>query len=120
MKNKDLEYFRKILDRWLDDLFKQADATITELHELTVKAIDPLDQASLESTGSFNLRIRERESRLIGKINQSLARIEDGTFGICDMCGEKISLQRLKARPVTTFCIDCKKIMEAHEETIGV
>jgi len=120
MKNKDLEYFRKILHRWLDDLFKQADATVTELQESTVKAIDPLDQASLESTGSFNLRIRERESRLIGKINQSLARIEEGTFGICDMCGEEISIQRLKARPVTNFCITCKNKMEELEETIGM
>ena len=120
MKNKDLEYFRKILDRWLDDLFKQADVTVTELQASTVKAVDLLDQASLESTRSFNLRIRDRESRLIGKINQSLARIEEGTFGICDMCGKKISIQRLKTRPVTNFCITCKNKMEELEETIGM
>ena len=120
MKNKDLEYFRKILVRWQEDLYKQADATVTDLQEPTVKAIDPADQASLQATIDFMLRIRDRESRLIGKINQSLARIEEGTFGICDMCGEKISIQRLKARPVTNFCITCKNKMEALEETIGM
>ena len=120
MKNKDLEYFCKMLTRWRDDLYKQADATFTNLKEPTVKEIDPLDQASLEATRDFTLRIRDRESRLIGKINQSLARIEEGTFGICDMCGEEISIRRLKARPVTNFCITCKTKMEALEETIGM
>jgi DnaK suppressor protein len=120
MKNKDLEYFRKMLIRWREDLYKQADVTVTDLQEPTVKAIDPVDQASLGATRDFTLRIRDRESRLIGKINQSLARIEEGTFGICDMCGEKISIQRLKARPVTNFCITCKNKMEALEETIGM
>ena len=120
MKNKDLEYFRKMLTRWQEDLYKQADVTVTDLQEPTVKAIDHVDQASLQATRDFTLRIRDRESRLIGKINQSLARIEEGTFGICDMCGEKISLQRLKARPVTNFCITCKNKTEALEEKIGM
>ena len=120
MKNRGFEYFRKILIRWQEDLYKQADVTITDLQEPTVKAIDHVDQASLQATRDFTLRIRDRESRLIGKINQSLARIEECTFGICDMCGEKISLQRLKARPVTTFCITCKNKIEALEETISM
>jgi DnaK suppressor protein len=120
MKNKDWEYFRKMLTRWQEDLYKQADVTVTNLQEPNVKAIDPVDQASLQATRDFTLRIRDRESRLIGKINQSLARIEEGTFGICDMCGEEISIQRLKARPVTNFCITCKNKMEALEETIGM
>ena len=120
MKNKDLEYFCKILTRLQEDLYKQADVTFTDLQEPTVKAIDPVDQASLEATRGFTLRIRDRESRLIGKINQSLARIEEGIFGICDMCDEEISVQRLKARPVTNFCITCKNKMEALEETIGL
>jgi DnaK suppressor protein len=118
MRNKDLEYFRKMMTRWQEDLYKQSDVTFTDLQEPTVKAIDPVDRASLEATRDFTLRIRNRESRLIGKINQSLARIEEGTFGICDMCGKKISIQRLKARPVTNFCITCKNKMEELEETI--
>jgi DnaK suppressor protein len=120
MKNKDLEYFRKMMTHWQEDLYKQSDVTFTDLQEPTVKAIDPVDRASLEATRDFTLRIRNRESRLIGKINQSLARIEEGTFGICGMCGKKISIQRLKARPVTNFCITCKNEMEALEETIGM
>ena len=120
MKKKDLEYFRKVLVRRQRDLYKQADVANTDLQEPTVKAIDPVDQASLQTTRDFTLRIKVRESRLIGKINQSLARIEAGTFGICDMCGEEISIQRLKARPVTNFCIICKNKMEALEETIGM
>jgi DnaK suppressor protein len=118
MKNKDLAYFRKMLIRWREDLYKQAAVTVTDLQEATVKAIDPADQASYEETLGFALRLRDRESRLIRKINESLVRIEEGTFGICDMCGENISLQRLKARPVTNFCITCKNKMEALEETI--
>ena len=120
MKNEELKYFRKMLTRWQEDLYKQADVTFTDLQEPTVKAIDLVDQASLGATREFTLRIRDRESRLIGKIDQSLARIEEGTFGICDMCGEKISLQRLKARPVTNFCITCKNKMEELEETMGM
>ncbi len=120
MKNKDLEYFRKMLTCWQEDLYKQADVTVADLQKPTVKAIDPVDQASLQTTRDFTLRIKVREGRLIGKINQSLSRIEEGTFGICDMCGEEISIQRLKARPVTNFCITCKNKMEALEETIGM
>ena len=120
MKNKDLEYFCTMLTRLQEDLCKQADVTFTDLREPTVKAIDPVDQAYLEETRAFTLRIRDRESRLIGKINQSLARIEEGTFGICDMCGEEISIKRLEARPVKNFCITCKNKMEALEETIGM
>ena len=120
MKNKELKYFRNILTRRQKDLYKQADVTVTDLQEPTVREIDLVDRASLEATRAFTLRIRDRESRLIGKINQSLARIEEGTFGICDMCDEDISIKRLKARPVTKFCITCKNKMEALEETIGM
>ena len=120
MKNKDLEYFRKKLTRWQEDLYKQADDTFTDLQESTFETIDPVDQASFEATRDFTLRIRDRESKLIEKISQSLMRIEEGTFGICDMCGEEISIQRLKARPVTNFCISCKTKMESLEEIIGM
>ena len=109
-----------MLTRWQEDLYKHADVTVTDFQEPTVKEIDPVDRASLEAARTFTLRIRDRESRLIDKINQSLARIEEGTFGICYMCGEEISIQRLKARPVTNFCITCKNKMETLEETIGM
>jgi DnaK suppressor protein len=81
---------------------------------------DPTDRASLESDRNFMLRIRDRESKLIKKIKKALARIENGTFGICEKCGEDISKERLKARPVTTQCIDCKTKEEAFEKALGL
>jgi DnaK suppressor protein len=80
---------------------------------------DPTDRASLESDRNFMLRIRGRERKLILKIEEALERIEDGSFGTCEKCGEDISEQRLKARPVTTLCIDCKKREEALEKARG-
>jgi len=81
---------------------------------------DPTDRATMESDRNFELRIRDRERKLIGKIKDALERIEDGSFGICEECGEDISEQRLKARPVTTYCIDCKTNQEKDERVKGV
>ncbi|MGD9124084.1 MAG: TraR/DksA C4-type zinc finger protein, partial [Desulfarculaceae bacterium] len=74
---------------------------------------------ALESDRNFLLRIRDRERKLISKIQDALARIDDGTYGICEVCGEDISSERLKARPVTTLCINCKKRQEAQEKARG-
>ena len=115
MQPEDKKYFQGTLTCWLEDLLKQGNNTITDLLDSTIKAVDLVDQASLETDRDFRLRIRDRESRLIGKIKQSLGRIEEGTFGICEACGEEISLERLKARPVATYCITCKSKMEALE-----
>ena len=79
-----------------------------------------IDQATHEADRTLRLRMRDRENKLIRKIYQSLARFEDGTFGVCEVCGEDISIKRLKARPVTTYCIACKNKMEALEEAVGV
>jgi len=119
MKRRDREYFRSLLANRLEELLKQADDTVADLIRSTDRAIDLVDQASLDTERSFRLRIRDRESRLISKIRQALARIEDGTFGICEVCGEDIALARLKARPVTTFCIGCKNQMETLERLTG-
>jgi DnaK suppressor protein len=80
---------------------------------------DPTDRASLESDRNFMLRIRDRERKLIVKIGEALARIENGEFGICESCGEEISEERLRARPVTTLCIDCKTREEELEKSRG-
>ena len=74
----------------------------------------------MESDRNFTLRIRDRERKLIGKIREALERIDEGTFGTCDDCGEDISVKRLKARPVTTQCIDCKTEEEARENALGI
>jgi DnaK suppressor protein len=81
---------------------------------------DPTDRASLESDRNFMLRIRDRENKLIKKIRKALERIEEGTFGLCETCGEEIGIERIRARPVTTQCIACKTKAEAREKALGL
>ena len=81
---------------------------------------DPNDRATIESGRSFELRIRDRERKLLSKIDEAIARIDDGSYGICEDCDEEIGLKRLEARPVTTLCIDCKTIQETKEKSKGL
>ena len=120
MNKKDIEYFKKLLSKQLEELLEQADDTVSGMTEPKENFPDPTDRASLEADRNFMLRIRDRESKLIKKIKNAMERIENGTFGICESCGENISLKRLKARPVTTQCIDCKKKEEALEKALGL
>lgn len=120
LTEKSLEYFRKSLGAWLDELLSEANRTVTGMTEEKANLPDPSDRATLESDRNFTLRIRDRERKLIGKIKEALERIETGTYGICEECGEYISEERLKARPVTTLCIDCKKRQENDERIRGV
>jgi DnaK suppressor protein len=120
MKKKDINYFKKLLDQQLQELLNQADNTVSGMTAPKENFPDPTDRASLEADRNFMLRIRDRESKLIKKIKKALERIEDGTFGICETCGEDISIKRLKARPVTTLCIDCKTKEEALEKALGL
>jgi DnaK suppressor protein len=116
--NKDrLDYFKEFLTNQRDALVSEAMKTVEDMSDEEETFPDPTDRASLESDRNFLLRIRDRERKLIVKINEALARIEDGTFGICEMCGDDISDERLKARPVTTLCIDCKTEEEEKEKT---
>ena len=87
MKNYDLEYFRGILTQSLDDLLKKGDEEACLLRETAVDSSDFMDQATMEADRSFRLRMRDRENKLILKINQALRRIEEGTFGTCEVCG---------------------------------
>jgi DnaK suppressor protein len=120
MKKKDIDYFKDLLDRQLEELLSQADDTVSDMTEPNDNFPDPTDRASLESDRNFMLRIRDRENKLIKKIKKALERIENGTFGICETCGESISIKRLQARPVTTQCIDCKTKGEALEKALGI
>ena len=120
MKKKDLEYFRKLLTKRLEDLLSQADTTVSGMIAPKENFPDPTDRASLESERNFMLRIRDRENKLIKKIKKALDRMETSTFGICESCGDDISIERLKARPVTTQCIDCKTKEEAEEKALGL
>lgn len=120
MKKKDVEYFKELLAVKLEELLNQAGDTVSGMAALKENFPDPADRASLESDQSFMLRIRAREGRLIDKIRSALARVENTTFGICEKCGEEISIERLKARPVTTQCIECKTKEEVLEKTLGL
>ena len=115
MTKTQLERFRKLLAKWLDQLNEEQKETVNEItHDDEVYA-DWTDVATAETDKAMQLRIRDRERMLMGKIEEALKRIEEGTFGECERCGEQIAGSRLKARPVTTLCIDCKSEMEGTE-----
>ena len=120
MRKKDIDYFKKLLTNQLEELLEQADDTVSGMTSPKENFPDPTDRASLEADRNFLLRIRDRESKLIKKIKKTLERIENGTFGICESCGENISAKRIKARPVTTQCIECKTKEEALEKALGI
>jgi DnaK suppressor protein len=120
MKKKDKEFFKEYLSERLEDLLNQADNTVSGMTETKENFPDPTDRAALEADRNFMLRIRDREAKLIKKVKSALERIENDTYGICDSCGEDITLKRLKARPVTTQCIDCKSKEEALEKALGL
>jgi len=116
------------MDRKISDIKKKLEdqraELLAEAGETIVDGLKPDkenyadlgDQASAESDRNLLLRLRGREQRLLKKIDEALKRIEDGTFGICETCGEKIAVKRLQARPVTTLCIDCKTVQEEEEK----
>jgi DnaK suppressor protein len=120
MKKKDKEDFKELLTNWLEELLSQADNTVSGMTAPKENFPDPTDRAALEADRNFMLRIRDRESKLIKKIKQALGRIENDTYGICETCGEEITVKRLKARPVTSQCIDCKSKEEALEKALGI
>jgi DnaK suppressor protein len=116
MNKKKLEEFQGLLQEQMDQLLHDAGKTVSEMTDEKTNFPDPTDRASLESDRNFELRIRDRERRLIGKIREALDRIEAGGFGECEDCGDQIGAARLKARPVTTLCIECKTEQERQEK----
>jgi len=120
MQKKSKDNFKKHLTERLEDLLNQAGDTVSGMTETKENFPDPSDRAALEADRNFMLRIRDREAKLIKKIKAALERIENDTYGICESCGEDISIKRLKARPVTTQCIDCKSKEEALEKALGL
>ena len=118
---KNRKFFERLLKEQLENLLKKnIDQPVSTLVEVPGQAPDFTDQATFESDMDLNIHMKERDSKLIFKIKDALERIKDGTFGFCEVCGEKISDERLKARPVTTVCIDCKKKQETQEKLRGV
>jgi DnaK suppressor protein len=117
MNKKDLAYFRNKLEDMSSNILTEAEKTISDMTDHTDNYPDPTDRASAESDRSFELRIRDRERKLLNKIKEAIERIDNGSYGICDDCGDDIAKERLDARPVTTYCIDCKTRQEQEEKS---
>ena len=114
MDERHIEFFRNLLNLRMQDLRSEAGKTVEDM-DSEENFPDPTDRASLESNRNSVLRIRDRERKLIFKIQEALQRLDDGEYGICEQCGEEIGIERLKARPVTTLCIRCKSDQESEE-----
>jgi DnaK suppressor protein len=119
LKQEKMETYKALLTQKINELLSEAGKTVTEMTNGKENYPDPNDRASLESDRNFELRIRDRERKLIMKMQEAIKRIDDGVFGICDVCGGPISEKRLMARPVTTLCIDCKTKQEKMEKLKG-
>jgi DnaK suppressor protein len=112
----ELMAFRDLLEQQLDELERRAGGTVSDLLLQSIGAADFMDLAAMDADRGWTLRIRDRESKLIRKIRQALRRIQEGTYGECEECGEDIHIARLQARPVTTYCIHCKTKLESLEK----
>jgi DnaK suppressor protein len=119
LKQGKMETYKALLTQKINELLSEAGKTVSEMTNGKENYPDPNDRASLESDRNFELRIRDRERKLIMKMQEAIKRIEDGVFGICEVCGGPISEKRLMARPVTTLCIDCKTKQEKMEKLKG-
>jgi len=118
-KQEKMKAYKTMLQQKINELLSEAGKTVSEMTNGKENYPDPNDRASLESDRNFELRIRDRERKLILKMQEAIKRIDDGTFGICEVCGGPISEKRLMARPVTTLCIDCKTKQEKMEKLKG-
>ncbi len=119
MNNAQIEHFNKILNNWKTELMTEVDRTVHHMQDDAANFPDPNDRASQESEFSLELRTRDRERRLIKKIDESLEAIETGDYGFCESCGIDIGVRRLEARPTAVLCIDCKTLDEIREKQMG-
>ena len=116
MNERQREYFRQKLLRWKDEILREARETLLHLQNENENHPDLADRASSETDRSIELRARDRQRKLIAKIDAALARIEDGTYGYCEETGEPIALRRLEARPIATLSIDAQERHERKEK----
>jgi DnaK suppressor protein len=117
MRQRELTLFRHLLEIRRREILSEAERAVGSMNSKPEEGFaDPTDRATLESDRNFQLRLRDRERKLLSKIDEAVARIDDGNYGRCDECGGEIGIERLRARPVTTFCIACKSDQEAREQ----
>jgi len=113
------EHFREILTAWKRDLMEEVDRTVHHMQDDASNFPDPNDRATQESEFSIELRTRDRERKLIKKIDESLELLDEGEYGFCEACGVEIGIRRLEARPTASLCIDCKTLDEIRERQRG-
>ena len=116
MNDKQLAHIEKILLAWRQSLMEEVDRTVMHMKDEAANFPDPSDRASQEEEFSLELRTRDRERKLIKKIEDALERLREDDFGYCEACGIEIGLRRLEARPTATLCIDCKTLSEIKEK----
>jgi DnaK suppressor protein len=119
MNSDQVDHFKNILTLWKDELMGEVDRTVHHMQDEASNFPDPTDRASQEADFSLELRTRDRERKLIKKIDESLAMLDSGDYGYCDSCGIDITIKRLEARPTATQCIDCKSLDEIREKQKG-
>ena len=119
MNAEQLEHFKKILDAWRVQLREEVDRTVTHMQDEAANFPDPVDRAAQEEEFSLELRTRDRERKLIKKIEKTLQLIEEDEFGFCKSCGIEIGIRRLEARPTADLCIECKTLQEIKERQMA-
>jgi len=119
MNEEQSEHFRQILLAWKRELMEEVDRTVHHMQDEAANFPDPNDRATQESDFSMELRTRDRERKLIKKIDESLMNLDNEDYGYCDACGVEIGIRRLEARPTATQCIDCKTLDEIREKQMG-
>ncbi|WP_047551944.1 RNA polymerase-binding protein DksA [Methylotenera sp. G11] len=119
MSKEQLDHFRKILNDWKGELSEEIDRTVHTMQDEVTMFADPNDRASQESDMTLELRNRDRERKLIKKIDETLRNIDHDEYGYCEGCGVEIGLKRLEARPTATLCIDCKTLDELRERQVA-
>lgn len=116
MNEAQIEHFRKILTAWHEQIMTEQNRSVEQMRDESVNFPDPADRATQEEEFSLELRARDRERKLLKKIERTLKKTETEDFGYCESCGEEIGLRRLEARPTADLCIDCKTLAEIREK----
>lgn len=119
MNPNHVEHFRNILNMWKDDLMQEVDRTVNHMQDEAANFPDPNDRASQETDFALELRARDRERKLIRKIDESIDMLSNEEYGYCEICGVEIGVRRLEARPTANLCIDCKTLDEIREKQMG-
>ncbi|UCC57400.1 MAG: RNA polymerase-binding protein DksA [Gammaproteobacteria bacterium] len=119
MNENQVSHFRNILMTWKRELMEEVDRTVHHMQDDAANFPDPNDRATQESEFSMELRARDRERKLIKKIDESIQNLENDDYGYCEACGVEIGVKRLEARPTANLCIDCKILDEIREKQMG-